>query len=174
MSSLPSLVESELGNKVQRSSHCRADDMITLAMDHHFKRHAHTSTGMVEQKMHCPVMVRAVGPNGTTMCNLRAVNPMTAYELHVCTITALAKFLPAPMISIRLVWIPIAIGQMQVTVYLNQLTGWIDDIENYDERFDPDSQYWEQMGPVGTEHWEMKCLCCGDITFIGRRHVALP
>ena len=89
---------------------------------------------------------------------------MTAYELHVCTITALAKFLPAPMISIRLVWIPIAIGQMQVTVYLNQLTGWIDDIENYDERFDPHSQYWEQMGPVGTEHWEMKCLFCGDIT----------
>ena len=60
---------------------------------------------MVEQKMYCPVMVRAVGPNGTAMCNLRAVDPMTAYELHVCTITALAKFLPAPMISIRLIWI---------------------------------------------------------------------
>ena len=104
-------------------------------MDHHFKRHARDSTAMVEQKMHCPVMVRAVGPNGTAICNLRAVDPMTAYELHVCTITALAKFLPAPRISIRLIWKPTAIGQMQVTGYLNQLTGLIHDIDNYDEQF---------------------------------------
>ena len=118
---------------------------------------------MVEQKMHCPVMVRAVGPNGNAICNLRAVDPMTAYELHVCTITALAKFLPAPRISIRLIWKPTAIGHMQVTVYLNQLTVWIEDIENYDEQFDPWSSYWRQWGPCH-EMWEMPCLICGDIT----------
>ena len=95
MSSLPSLVESESGNNVQRSSHCKADGMITLSMDHHFKRHARASTVWVEPKMHCPVMVRAVGPNGTAICNLRAVDPMAAYKLHVCSIAALAKFLPA-------------------------------------------------------------------------------
>ena len=86
------------------------------------------------------------------------VEPMTCSQLKSCTHNMLAKELPAPRITLKLLFAPLRAASMTVRVTVGRLHSWVDERRpDYDERLDPMSDFWMDLDPG----WD-RCLLCGD------------
>ena len=86
------------------------------------------------------------------------VEPMTCSQLMNCTHNMLANELPAPWITLKLLFAPLRAASMTVRVTVGRLHSWIDQRRpDYDKRLDPTSNFWMEVDP-GRD----RCIFCGD------------
>ena len=91
---------------------------------------------------------------------------MNCHQLCAETLIALSEILQAPPPSVMMQWIPIGSGELKVSYTIARLHTWIDDLNEYDEKRDPTSEYWLTEGPLAMYRGAM-CELCGSV--LGKR-----
>ena len=91
---------------------------------------------------------------------------MNCHQLCTETLVALSEILQAPPPSVMMQWIPIGSGELKVSYTIARLHTWIDDLNEYDEKRDPTSEYWLTEGPLAMYRGAM-CELCGSV--LGKR-----
>ena len=102
------------------------------------------------------------GVSGTTPTfEIAMKEPMSSDEVINCVTTVIAEKLPAPRICVvPTKWRLREEGGIELGYVLAQMTSWVDDEDNYDDRYDPVGEFWHFHGPL-CGYKEDMCLFCG-------------